>query len=265
MSFNLRLSILVSWIACVVLTVDGRAEASAPALSRVVIRVITLAGFIDELSVPSGRGVLEFSATPTGFSPDIETVAKLGLVSFYKTPVKADNAPTLGPVGPTGPTVVGQFKIDPTVNRYLVLIARSGTGINTSYSINAVPDAHGTFPNEHVRVMNFSSTQVALQMGEQRVTISSGADSVLPYPAGDTDHISWSLAKADPTGWKLMSRTEMTFPPERRVFIIISPGAILAGDAAAGISYSAGSELETKLIYDRDTSLAEAKGNKGAE
>jgi hypothetical protein len=236
-----------------------------PAQSRIIIRVISLNAVLRELTVPTARGLTNFTASTTSFSDDIEVVTKAGVMIFYRDSTQVEVSSNLGPVPPPLPFAVGQFTVDPEVNRYLVLLSRVGSGSNASYSIYAVADNNGVFPNEHVRVINFASMQVALQMGDQRVTINSGADRIMAYPSGDVEHVTWSLAKADPTGWKLMSRTEMTFPLERRVFIMITPGVQTAGDVQSGVSYVKTSELETKLIYDKDTSLPEAKGNKGAE
>lgn len=227
------------------------AEAAAP--QRVTLRVIAMDGMITDLAVRSATGRSAFVARATVFTPDVDALALDGAVNFYRK--AATPAPVAAPVAgasgaPVPDPVAASFQIEPGVVRYLVVLLAAGPVNQRSYRVYAVPDPEGALPAGSARVVNFTSSALAVQLGAATSVVAVSSSAVLPCKPGEDTQVALRVAVASGANeWQLVSSTRLAVPAERRVLMFVTPNAATQQVEGAPITISGG-PISIKTVLD---------------
>ncbi|MFA6962255.1 MAG: hypothetical protein WC205_15990 [Opitutaceae bacterium] len=240
---------LVLAVSTIILPVRA-AEAAAP--QRVTLRVIAMDGMITDLAVRSATGRAALVARATAFTPDIDALALDGSVNFYRkisAPTPAPS-PAVGGGAPVPDPLAASFQIEPGVVRYLVVVLAAGPVNQRSYRVYAVPDPEGALPAGSARIVNFTSSAMAVQLGTATSVVGVSGSAVLPCKPGEDTQVALRVAVSSGTDqWQLVSSTRLAVPAERRVLMFITPNAATQQVEGAPITISGG-PISIKTVFD---------------
>lgn len=241
-------------IGCALLVATLSAQPAQPA--HVTLRMLSFDGIITDLSVSTPQGPKHLVAMPTGIGGEINALVSEGGVEFFRfvPPSPAGAAPA--PAAPEQP--VTRFAIQPGVTRYLVIVGAAGQGAGRTYQTYATPDEPGSLPQGWARVINFTETPLAVQLGQGTRIIEASRTAVMQCPSS-TVQMDLKLARpSDSDGWDLMTSTSIEVPDGRRLVLLIAPQRPRQS-TAAGVIQAAPSAFALKILFDTPAPAAPSK------
>lgn len=241
-------------LICLTFALAGslRAAEEATAPTQVVsLRVLSMDGMVTDLAVSSPEGRTRVVARPSAFSNAIRALAQNGFVTFFdrNRPAALLAAKDAEPEPPAA-----HFAVIPGVDRYLVILAATGTGAQRQFSAYAIPDPAGALPTRHARVVNFTHNPLAVRLGTSAAVVAASQSSVLPCPPGTDGHTSLQLARPNEQGdWELINSTRIAIPGNRRLLLLIAP-EVPPALSADGIDIAASGVFSVRVVYDSEAS-----------
>lgn len=231
------------------------AEQSTPVSVPVTLRVISIRGFTTDMAVRApGNKRTRIVAKSSSLSKPINALAVNGTVDFFAYPPKVSNS-AQRPDNEQPDPVIASFKTQPEVTEYLVLVSSITTNEETHYSIFTVPYSDATLPAGHTIAFNFTEWPLALRLGQDIATLSPRDSQVFFWPPGSDNHLDVQIGRSlDKDQWELVTSTRVNIPPQRRLFLLLTPGSI-AETSSSGPVVATGSPIEMRVIYDMATSI----------
>lgn len=222
------------------------AQVDMPPVERVSVRVLAMEGFVTDLAVRSPQGRSRVVARASAFGKGIDALVTDGKVAFFRhgaTPAGA--SPVLAEEAP-----VADFAIQPGIDRYLVIVAASGTGERRRFQVYAVADSETAFSTRQARVINFSGRPLAVRLGDESLVIGESRSSVMACVPGTDGHVALQLAiPMAGEQWHLVASTRVSVAPGRRMLMLVTPSRSQVSVGADFVD-AEGGILDLKFIYD---------------
>ncbi|MBC2604409.1 hypothetical protein H5P30_21725 [Puniceicoccus vermicola] len=218
----------------------------------VTLRVVSVNGIVTDLAVRSpGNDRTRIIARSSSIGQPIEALAINGSVDFYRFPrVAPTNSP--GSAEREEP-VVARIDVRNGGDEFLVLISAVGRGEQRKFGIFATSFADRSLGPGQTLALNFTEWPLAVRMGEDISRIGPGQSQVLFWPPSSDGHLNVQIARSiDEAQWELVTSTRISIPSERRLFILLMPGAQAESDASEPV-IAVGAPIEFRVIYDRPT------------
>lgn len=219
-------------------------------LDHVTLRILSFDDLITDLAVLTPQGRKRLVARPIALSSEIDAPVTDGGVNFYRSipPTTPPSTSAGKPAAPEPPAA--RFAIQPGVSRYLVIVGASGRGATRVYRAYATPDAKDSLQPGYARVINFTDTPLAVQLGEGSVVVGASQASVLRCASGESVQVGLKIARAAGSDeWKLMTSTLVDVPANRRLLLLIAPPEPPPSDSGGAVIAAQG-PFELKVLFD---------------